>query len=123
MKLGLEDVARAVLDRLGDMAGVGLSIDDPDIGNHLAGVWMEDPTYIMLNASRLNATPDRVVSVVLHEAMHIRQARLGQTSSTPGLEEVADCAAIELGATWTWYARDCSTWVDEVTALIPVTEL
>jgi uncharacterized protein YjaZ len=57
---------------------------------------------------------DKVRSVMVHEYTHVLQWRLYGSSlvsdleSHGGAEEIADCGARMLGATWTHYVQTCT---------------
>lgn len=95
----------------------------------------------MLNSQRLTAQPELLKSVILHEVAHLYQADLAKTMGTyfqdlelsghlqpvwgdEGLEKLADCVALAMGATWTWYTESCSgpgkqEWVTAVLTNTP----
>lgn len=117
----VRDVAAATLAGLPASAGVTLRFDDPRLGPHLGGVFMDAPGTILVGASALGSDPGRTADVVRHEIAHVYQARLMatlgfgavddrmvQVFGPDGLERAADCVALALGATWTHYTSDCA---------------
>lgn len=126
---GVRERAAAVLAALPGGTRVEIVWDDPQIGNHLGGVRLDDPHRMMLSSRRLEASPGRLVDTVLHEIAHIYQGWLVTSLAGHGewwdgyweldaalrplfgeswMELSADCLALELGARWTHYTRSCT---------------
>lgn len=116
----VRDIAAATLAGLPASAGVALRFDDPRLGRHLGGVFMDAPGTILVGATALAGDTSRTADVVRHEMAHVYQARLMTTLSfeavddrmvqvfgPDGLERAADCVALALGAGWTHYTSDC----------------
>lgn len=134
--------AAQVLASLPGGERVEIAWDHPDIGNHLGGVRLDDPTVMMLNSRRFEAEPHRVAATVKHEVGHFYQgaviaaraeaaggwwnayweldAVLGSAFGSAWMERSADCVALHLGADWTNYTSECSApgQQDAVEALV-----